>query len=110
MFDAQRLGGQPLLTTYDYTCAVQLALDSNEVRLEGTLEEVEERSFPRLRSVAVAEEDISLQVVFSDEAELRRSGKHCQCCEAPQFEHLESLKHNHEPDFHLVEPHNALCI
>jgi hypothetical protein len=38
------------------------------------VEEVEECSSRRLISAAVAEEDISLQVVSSNEAELHRSG------------------------------------
>jgi hypothetical protein len=63
-----------------------------------------------MKSVAAEEEDISSQVVSSNEAEPYLSGNHRHRCEAPQIEHRESLGHHHEAGFYLAMPLNALYV
>ena len=96
---------------------VLLALDSNDVHLERSLDVVVvvvgvvvERSIQWLRSAAVAEEDRSLRVVSSNEAEMYCFVNHCRRCEAPRVEYWESFVHHHEEGFHLVTPPNAVDV
>jgi hypothetical protein len=90
--------------------AVPLASGSIEVHLYWSLEEVEGHSFRQMKSAAAAEEDMSSQVVSSNEAEPYLSGNHHHRCEAPQPEHRESSGHHHEAGSHLAIPLNALYV